>query len=180
MPKPKNGGAKSKVKKKPIKKSASKKKSSKKKSPKLKNHQTSFYFKGLDNRRYHVTKRQRLFCEYFLNPHITNVQAATKAGYALKKGKVNYSLAATIASENLKKPNICAYIALRFKDCGMTDELIEKHHFYTVTQFDNLQAKNKAIELYYKKSGAFAPEKIEHSINEKLEKFLEKQSKKLL
>ena len=153
---------------------------SKAKSPKKrKNKVRIFSFKGLNGKSYRLTKRQKLFCYHFLTPNISGTEAAVRAGYATKKGKVNYVLAATVASENLRKPNVCAFITLRFKDLGITDELAEKHHLYTLTQYDNLSAKNKAIEMYYRKKGLFAPDKIEHSINERLEEFLNKQDKKL-
>ena len=84
-----------------------------------------------------------------------------------------------IGSENLRKPAIKNYIDKVLSDEGFTDKVVNLKHFKNITQDENISASNTAIDMYYKKKGAYAAEKVEHGINEKLEEFLEKQNKRL-
>ena len=60
------------------------------------------------------------------------------------------NLARSIASENLTKPNICQYIATLIDDAGLNDYVVDKHLLFNISQFDDLRAKNTAIDIYNK------------------------------
>ncbi len=139
-----------------------------------------FSFTGLDGKRYRITKKQKAFADYWLDLRTTGTQAAIKAGYGMKKGIVDRNVAATIASQNLGKLNIINYISWRFKECGLTDELVEKHHLITLTQLRDLGVKNRAIDMFYKLRGKYAAEKHKHEIgvDERMTKFLDRVSKR--
>ena len=139
---------------------------------------STFNFIGLDGKRYRITKKQKAFADYWLDLRTTGTEAAIKAGYGIKKGIIDRLVAASQASENLTKPNIINYIALRFKKIGLTDELVEKHHLITLTQLHDLNAKNRAIDMVYKLRGKYAAEKIEHGVDKRLGDFLDRVSKR--
>ena len=72
-----------------------------------------------------LTPKQKLFCEAYLRT-LNGTQSALEAGYSK-------SSASTIASENLKKPNINKYITLRMDEVvalkvASSDRVLE---FYT-------------------------------------------------
>lgn len=118
-----------------------------------------FSFKGLDGKRYTITRKQKIFADYWLDFNNTGTDAAIKAGYGATKGGINRSIAASIASENLRKLHIINYITWKLKECGMTDELVEKHHLITLTQLNDLGAKNRSIDMFYKLRGKYPAEK---------------------
>jgi len=119
-----------------------------------------FSFKGLDGKRYTITRKQKVFADYWLDFNNTGTDAAIKAGYGATKGGINRSIAASIASENLRKLHIINYITWQLKECGLTDELVEKHHIIALTQLSDLGAKNKAIDMFYRLRSKYPPQKL--------------------
>lgn len=114
-----------------------------------------FSFEASNGRTYKLTIKEKLFCEKYLEFYGTGVQAVFAAGYKTKDPKV----AAAIAYENLKKPHLMAYIDSKLVEYGFNDDNVEKHHLYVMSQYADLPAKNKAIEMFYKLKGKFAPDK---------------------
>ncbi len=143
--------------------------------PKGKTRKKLFSFKGEDGRRYNLTLRQKLFSEYYLALRGNGVEAVIKAGY--RGTKYNRKLAAVIASENLIKPNIFAYINFRLSEFGFEDENVRKQHLFLLNQFADLRMKAKAIDMFYKLRGEYAPEKLEHGVNKELNEALDRMSK---
>jgi len=127
---------------------------------KKKRHIPIFSFKGLDGKRYRITRKQRAFADYWLDFNNTGADAAIKAGYGVMKGGIDRRIAASLASQNLTKLNIINYIAWRLKECGLTDELVEKHHIIALTQLNDLGAKNKAIDMFYRLRSKYPPQKL--------------------
>lgn len=139
-----------------------------------------FRFTGLDSKKYSLTLQQKFFVEYYCDLSMSGANAVIKAGYnVMGKGVINRNLAHSIASENLRKPAICAYINVLFHMLGLTEEVVDLELAYIVRQKAELGPKVRAIDIYYKKKGQYAPEKIEHSLDKKLEEFLDKQSARL-
>mgnify|MGYP001583621279 FL=1 len=139
-----------------------------------------FRFTGLDSKKYSLTLQQKLFAEYYCDRSMNGVTAVIEAGYnVMGKGIINRNLAHSIASENLKKPAICAYINVLFHSIGLTEQVVDIELAYLVRQKADLGAKIRAIDIYYKKKGLYAPEKLQHSIDTRLEEFLDKVSKDL-
>jgi phage terminase small subunit len=113
------------------------------------------YISPKDGKTYTLTQKEKLFCECYLQFFGNGVQAVFEAGYKVKNAKV----AAAIAYENLRKPHLMAYIDTLLEEYGFNDENVERQHRYVLNQYADLAAKNKAIDMYYKLRGSYAPEK---------------------
>ena len=66
-----------------------------------------------------------------------------------------------IASENLAKPNIREALLREFEKKELNNDLVSDKHKENIVQNKNLPARNTALEMYYKITGAFAPERQE-------------------
>lgn len=141
-----------------------------------------FTFKGIDNKVYELTEKQKLFVELYMDPFTSAVQAVVDAGYDVytKKGNVNINMANSIASENLRKPNMCQYITKLLGEAGLTDEVVDKHLLYNITQYQSLDAKNKAIDIYNRMMGRYAPERHQVSILDKYKGYSDQQLKAII
>lgn len=114
-----------------------------------------FGFTGLDKKKYELTMKEKLFCGSYLDFYGNGVDAVYEAGYDAK----NVNVASAIASENLTKPKIIAYVNLLLEEYGFNDDSVEKQLLFSINQHASLQAKVKAIELYLKLKGRFPAEK---------------------
>ena len=132
------------------------KKKTRKTKPKTKQPRGIFKFKALDGEEHKLTLRQKKFVESYLSFYGNGVKAIFEAGYNPKSARV----AAAMAYENLTKPYIMAYVNVKLVEYGYSDENVKKHHLFLLNQFGNLNAKGKAIDMFYKKFGDYAPEKI--------------------
>ena len=143
--------------------------------PKAKKKQRLFGFKAPNGKNYRLTPKQKLFCDYYIKT-LNGVQSAFEVS-----DTKDYKTAASMASENLIKPNIVAYLTLQFARFNITPDETMAHLGYLVRQFSDLGAKGRGVDMSLKVFGKYAAEKkeIEHGVSEKLEKFLEKQNKKL-
>ena len=110
-----------------------------------------------------LTLKQRRFCDYYLEGFGNGTEAVIKAGYNVSKknGTPDRSLAKSIASENLTKPNIVECLQKGLEADGFNDKAIMKQHLFLINQFSNLSIKAKAIDMYYKKAGVYMPAKSE-------------------
>lgn len=113
-----------------------------------------FVFLGNDGKRYRMSLQEKGFCEDYLEFSGNGTEAAYE-NYECKNMKV----AAAIAYENLRKPHIIAYIDSKLEEYGFNDENVKKQHLFTLQQFADLAQKNKAIDMFYKLKGSYAPEK---------------------
>jgi hypothetical protein len=118
------------------------------------------YVSPKDGKTYTMTLKEQAFCDYYLQFQGNGVDAVFEAGYKAHDRKV----AAQIAFDNLRKPNLMAYIDKLLVDYGFTDDNVEKQHLFVLNQFADLQAKNKAIDMFYKLKGKYAPEKQVHAV----------------
>lgn len=128
-------------------------------------------FKALNGKSYSLTVKQKMFCDLFLQYRGNGVDAIIGADYSVnyknQRGNTNLPnrrLAASMASEYLTKPNILAYINLKLEESGFTDDNVRKHHLFLLNQFSNLSVKAKAIDMFYKIRGYYAPKKFEHNV----------------
>lgn len=141
-----------------------------------------FSFTGDDGKKYSLTLQQKFFCELFCEFSMNGVSAIIEAGYNVfvkdKDGnettKINYKLASVMARENLLKPSINAYITTLLDRYGLSDDNADKQLLAVMNQNAELSAKTRAIDIYYKKKGAYAPEKHDVGISEELEKALDR------
>lgn len=113
------------------------------------------YVSPKDGKTYSMTLKEKLFCDAYLEFKGDGVDAVFEAGYEAKNAKV----AAVIAWENLRKPNLIAYVNSKLEEYGFNDDEAFKQHLFLLNQHSDLKSKAKAVELYYKLKGSFAPEK---------------------
>jgi len=134
-------------------------------------------FKGNDGKVYRITYKEKDFCEHFLDFKGNGAEAAFET-YNCK----NIRVAASVASENLTKPHIIAYVDLKLTERGFSDENVKKQHLFTLNQFADFGAKNKAIDMFYKLKGDYAPErlKVEHEFDDVSDKELAEIEKTLV
>jgi len=132
----------------------------------------NFKFKGLDGKDYKLTLKEKLFSEAYLEFKGNGTEAAMEAFDC-----ANYKVAAAVAYEYLRKPHIFAYIDLKMEDYGYSDENVKKQHLFIINQMADLSAKNKALDMYYKLKGQYAPDKKEFSGTLSLKKLLEEADK---
>jgi hypothetical protein len=142
-----------------------------------------FTFVALDGKRYSLTKKQKSFVEHYLEFKANGVDAIIEAGYDVyfkdKKtgestGAVNYKMAAVMASKELIKVNISSYVTLLLDEYGYTDENATKQHLFLMNQYGDFTAKAKALDMFFKVRGAYAPEKQQHSMDEEITEALSK------
>jgi len=127
----------------------------------------------VDGKRYSLTSKQKLFSDYFMRD-LNGVQSALKV-YNTK----DYKTASVIASENLEKPNIVAYLTIQFAKFEITPDETMAHLSYITRQFTDLQAKCRGVDMSLKVFGKYAAERIEHSVDKKMKEFLDRVSKDL-
>ncbi len=131
--------------------------------------------------KYKLTLKQKLFCKYYLEGRGNATEAIIKAGYNVskKKGIPDRLLARNIASENLAKLGILEYLQTQLEKAGFNDVNISKQHLFLINQFADYSVKARAIDMYYKKSGAYSAIKLEHNTTPALEEALGRLSKLL-
>lgn len=127
-----------------------------------------FYkFTGSDDKEYRISLKQKRFCELFLEFKGNGTDAAYEV-YDCR----NNNVAAALASRELRKVNIIAYINTKLIEYGFTDTNVKKQHLFLLNQFGDLTSKKNAIDMFYKLKGDYASEKIDlTSKGEKIEGF---------
>lgn len=113
------------------------------------------YVSPADGKTYTMTLKERLFCEAFLDFKGDGVDAVYEAGYNPK----NSMVAASLAHENLRKPNLIAYINSKLEEYGFNDDNVEKQHLFLLNQSADLKTKSKAVDMFYQLKGKYAPVK---------------------
>ena len=138
-----------------------------------------FRFTGKNKKEYTLTLQQKSFCECFVQFDMKGVDAVIEAGYSVQnaRGGINYRVASEIASQNLLKLGIQQYNEILFERAGYHEESADKQVLKLMNQDADLGAKARGLDIYYKKIGAYAPEKREHSVDAELEKTLDRIAK---
>lgn len=110
-----------------------------------------------------LTLKQKLFCQAYVETLGNATEAVIKARYDVKNkdGRPNRIVAKSIASENLTKPYICGYIKSLLNKNGLNDQSVGMQLNFLISQFSDLSVKARAIDIYYKMKGTYAPEKFE-------------------
>ena len=124
----------------------------------------------VENNKTKLTLKQKLFCQAYVETLGNATEAVIHAGYNISKknGRPDRILAKSIASENLTKPYISEYIRELLDKSGLNNENVAIQLKFLIDQFSDLPAKLRAIDVYYKKTGAYAPEKQEVNSNYKI------------
>jgi hypothetical protein len=135
-----------------------------------------FTFIGHDGITYTLTPQQKLFGELFCQMSMNSVDALIEAGYNVtnSKGFINYRLASSMASENLKKPNVSMYITSILDKYGLNDDNLDKQALGVANQWGDLASKMRAVDILYKKRGSYAPEKYQMGLDREITEALDR------
>lgn len=122
--------------------------------PKKKN---GFSFISKDEKEvFTLTIREKAFCDAYLEMRGSGMDAIFTAGYKPK----SKGIAAAMAYEMLKKPDIISYINLRLEEYGFNEDNVMRQHLFLLNQHANFMAKKDAIDMFYKLRGKYAASKI--------------------
>ncbi len=113
------------------------------------------YVSPNDGKTYMMSMKEKLFCDAYLSFKGDAVDAVFEAGYDCK----NANVASVMAFDLLRKPNLIAYINSKFEEYGFNDDNAFKQHLFLMQQHSDYKTKAKAIDMYYKLKGSYAPEK---------------------
>lgn len=128
-----------------------------------------FHF-TFEDKSYSLTHIQKLFCDLYLNPNLEVIDVVKSAGYEVvdSNGFTNEKLAWSISSENLRKPNIKAYIKLNLDSLGLTETTRDRELSFVMTQRKDLSSKNKALDMFNKMKGGYVADSAEAKVNSEL------------
>lgn len=135
-----------------------------------------YSFIGTDNKEYSLTPMQFKFADAMMGLDKSGFQAVIEAGYNVydEKGKLNKHLVWSISTENLSKPAILEYLRTQLQSVKMTkDSMMLEMSFLAFQRFD-LKTKAKAIDMFWKMIGEYAPEKHEHKLDAEIAEALNK------
>ena len=104
-----------------------------------------------------LSLKQQLFCQAYVDTLGNGTEAVIRAGYVVNKkdGHPDRNVAKSLASENLTKPDILAYINILLEKAGLNDQNVAAQHWFLVNQNADLSVKAKAIDMYYKLKGKY-------------------------
>lgn len=129
-----------------------------------------FYcFIASNGNKYKLTLKEKKFSDLYLQLNGNGAKAAFEV-YDCN----NLKTAAVVASENLTKLNVSAYISSTLERDGFNEDNIRKQLLFLINQFSDLSAKNKAIDTFYKLTGKYKETQVRVNIfegwtNEELE-----------
>jgi len=126
-----------------------------------------------------ITMKQEIFCQEWIDSIGNGTIAALKAfdiegkelvykekltddEVKIKNNAIN--IAAVMANEYLRKPNIIKRLDKILEERGFNDEAIRKEHFKLVKQDTDYSTKMRAISDYYKLKGSYEPDKVKHTV----------------
>ena len=118
-----------------------------------------FYSFMVSENKYILTLKEKKFSDLYLQFNGNGTRAAFET-YNCKNARV----AAAVASENLTKPNIIAYLNFKLEEYGFNEENVKKQHLFILNQFADLSAKNKAIDMYYRVTNRYKETQVSVSI----------------
>src|ERR1035437_7046548 len=118
-----------------------------------------------------LTLKQEIFCQEWVDTVGNGTRAALKAfdiegkeAYDLKetlfeeKARIE-SVAASMANEYLRKPNVSKRIDEILNERGFNEVSVKREHFKVIRQDDDLSVKQRGISDFYKLKGSYEPQK---------------------
>ena len=153
-------------------------------------------FKAPDGKTYTITPKEKIFCDVYLETGGNKTIAILEA-YELRNKELCQiewerlstidkirrqrveNNAASMGSRKSRKVKIIAYIDTVLGNQGWVDKEVKVEHFKNIKQVENVNASNRAIDMYYKLKGKYPKEKLEIGVDERMEKFLDKWDKRL-
>lgn len=135
-----------------------------------------FQFVDLEGNTHTLTELEYKFAELCVGLDKSPFQCVIEAGYNVydEKGKLNKGLAWTMASQTLNKVKIRAYINKQLSELKLTREVVMLELAQLLVQKIDLKSKSKAMDMYFKITGDYAPEKHQHLMDEEITEALNK------
>ncbi len=133
------------------------------------------YLFTYDKKQYSLTVMQKKFCDAYLRVGVKGYEAVVAGGYSVldKEGKIKMNDACVQASKNLRKANIRAYFAKHMDHIGLNDLSVNKAHAELINS-DSGSDKRGGVDMYYKLTGKYSADKIEHTVNKDLKDAIQK------
>ena len=135
-----------------------------------------FNFTGSDGNTYTLSLKEKVFCEAYLRYMGNGTKSVIDAGYKVR----NEGVAAAIANENLRKPHISQYIALLLDKGGFSEATVKAQHTFLLNQSTDLSVKAKAIDMFYKVSGLYAPFGRKHQYDAEFSDYADEEVEEVL
>lgn len=135
-----------------------------------------FSFTDLEGNEQTLTVLQYKFADLCVGLDKSPFQCVIEAGYNVydEKGKVNKGLTWSLANETLNNPKVRAYINKQLQSLKLTREVVMLELAQLLVQKIDLKSKSKAMDMYFKLTGEYAPEKHQHSMDEEITEALSK------
>jgi len=135
-----------------------------------------FSFVDLEGTEHTLTQLEYKFADLCVGLDKTPFQCVIEAGYNVydDEGKINKGLTWSMASENLSKPKIRAYINKQLSSIKLTKEVVMLELAQLLVQKIDNKSKTKAMDMYFKLTGEYAPEKHEHKMDQEIKEALDK------
>lgn len=135
-----------------------------------------FQFTDLEGKIHTLTELEYKFADLCVGLDKSPFQCIIEAGFNVydEKGKLNKGLTWSMAHEYLNKPKIRAYINKQLESVKLTNEVVMLELAQLLLQKFDRQAKTKAMDMYFKIKGDYAPEKHQHSMDEEITEALTK------
>lgn len=153
-------------------KTAKKTNSKKKQAPK----DWVYTFTGVDGKEYSLTKQQFKFADIMCSLEVSGFQAVIEAGYNVfdEKGKLNKNMVWVQSSKLLNMPKIQQYINKQLESVRLNKETAMLELAQLLLQKYDNKTKTKALDMYFKLTGEYAPEKHQHTLDEEIAEALSK------
>lgn len=135
-----------------------------------------FQFTDLEGETHTLTELEYKFADLCVGLDKSPFDCIIEAGFKVydDKGKVNKGLVWSMAHEYLNKPKIRAYINKQLSSVKLTREVVMLELAQLLLQKFDRQSKTKAMDMYFKIMGEYAPEKQQHSMDEEITEALHK------
>lgn len=134
-----------------------------------------FQFTDLEGKVHTLTDLEYKFADLCVGLDKSPFQCVIEAGFDVyKDGKLNKGLAWSMAHEYLNKPKIRAYINKQLESVKLTREVVMLELAQLLVQKIDLKSKSKAMDMYFKITGDYAPEKVRHLMDEEITEALNK------
>lgn len=135
-----------------------------------------YSFTGVDGKEYSLSIQQYNFANLMIDLQTSPFQAVIDAGYKVTddKGKLNKNVVWATASRLLSKVKIQQYINKQLESVRLNKEVAMLELAQLVLQKYDNKTKTKALDMYFKLIGEYAPEKHQHSMDAEISEALGK------
>lgn len=140
-----------------------------------------FQFTDLEGKKHSLTKLQYTFADLCIGLDKSPFDCVIEAGFNVfdDQGKLNKGLTWSIANQYLNMPKIRAYINKELASVKLNKEAVMLELAQMLLQKVDYRTKAKAMDMYFKLTGEYAPDKHEHQFNKELQEAMEKIAKLL-